>query len=450
MKIGYICVFPWIQDYGVEGAAIHIQEVCNALQKLGHNVFLIAGRKPPISETLKTYDLSIPPLLRFARFRQNVRTTITKFIEIFRIQKISSSNIEKFKRVKDTNPNFTKLSWSPFVFWNDIRERIDLWEYDRYFYKQACKIIETEKPDVLYERFGGYSGIKLAHRYKIPIVLEINGPGQVVKWEWRRKHSPLYSWMIKRWERLHCKGADAVIAVTPFLKKYVKDLGISEEKVFFIPNGVDTNKFYPDNLKSAAIRKKYRVEGKKVVGFVGGIRKFHGLNILIDSIKTVAKEAPDVHFLIVGDGPPREAIEQQARDLGVDSLVIFTGSVPYNDVPAYINAMDITVSPWLKREKFEYLAIKLYEYMAIGKPVVASGDSDMHTVIEDYKNGLIVEPGNSRQLAHAILELLKDKDLRKRLGSAGRRMVEEEYTWEGNAQKIIEIYKNLNKQKRRS
>ena len=440
-------MFPWIQDYGVEGAAVHIQEVCSALQKLGHDVFLIAGRKPTVSETIKAYDLSIPRLLTFARLRHYVRNAASNALHKVRHQTASSSNLIESKNKGKPDLDFTTISWSPIAFWSDIRERIDRWEYDRYFYHKACQIIKTEKPDVLYERFGGYSGIKLAHRYNIPIVMEINGPEQVAKWEWRHKHSLLYSWMIKRWERLHYKGADVVITVTPFLRKYVMDHCISEEKVIFIPNGVDTNRFYPDNIIGNAVRTKHGLDNKVVIGFVGGIRKFHGLNILIDSVRTVAKKASDVHFFIVGDGPPREALEQQTRDLGVDSLVTFTGSVPYNDVPAYINAMDITVSPWLKREKFEYLGIKLYEYMATGKPVVVSGEPDMHPVIEDDKNGLIVEPGNSHQLAHAILKLLEDKNLRERLGSEGRRMVEEKYTWKRNAEKITEIYENLNRQR---
>ena len=74
MKIGYLNVFPWMQDYGVEGATIHVQDVCYSLQNMGHNVFLVAGRKPAVSETIKAYDLYIPPLLRFVRFRQRVRS----------------------------------------------------------------------------------------------------------------------------------------------------------------------------------------------------------------------------------------------------------------------------------------------------------------------------------------------------------------------------------------
>ncbi len=446
MKIGYICVGPLLQHYGVEGAAIHIQEVCLALQKLGHDVFLIAGKRPLISEKIKVYELDVSPLLHFKRLRQNVRSIISQVSYKHRNERRSTFMKKNPLRQKSSKPDFTTLSWSPIVFWNDIRQRIDEWEYESYFYHRVCQILEAEQPDALYQRNYSYVGLNLSKRFRLPLILEGNYSG-TFKREWRQKHSPQYPWMVKRRERHSCEEADGVIVVSPFLKQYLDGLGIPEKKVFVLPNGVDTGKFYPDDLNRSAIQQKYGLVGKRVVGFVGGLRWYHGVDILIDSARTVVGELHDVHFLIVGDGPPRAGLEKQARDLGVADIITFTGSVPYLEVPAFINAMDVTVAPFPKLPDFHFSPIKIFEYMAVAKPVVTTRYPDTESLIIDRYNGLLVEPHDNHQLAGAILELMGDKDLRERLGAEGRRLMEEKYTWEGNARKIVEIYETMHRSK---
>ena len=441
MKIGYIVVCPWIQNYGVEGATIHVQEVCCALQNMGHNVFLITGEKPPISETIKTYDLSIPSMLHFAQLRSNLRKVWTWNL----VQVPSSPNLSLVKDTKNFCPDFTKPSWSPKTFWNDVRERIDNWEYDRYFYHKACRIIEAEQPDVLYQRDLHYAGVDLSHRYGLPIILEMNGSNSFSA-EWRRRHNPIYINMVRRKEQRICRQASSVVVVTPPLKDYLVGLGISKRKVFILPNGVDVSRFFPDEDSGRIIRRRYGLENKLVIGFVGGLRPFHGVHILIDSAKLILDRCHQAHILIVGDGPPRGELELKVRKQGLKDIVSFIGSVPFEEVPAYINAMDITVAPYAKIPQLYQSPIKLFEYMAVGKPIVTTRRPLVEAVIKDYRNGLIFEFGDHHQLASAILKLINDKDLRERLGSEGRRIVEDKYTWEGNAQKITEIYKNLNKQ----
>ena len=439
MKIGYFNVFPWIQDYGVEGATIHVQEVCCALQNMGHNVFLIAGKKPQISGNIRTYNLSIPRVLRFARFRTNLRNVLANN----RVQVTSSNNKSLVKGTKNSYPDFTKPSWNPRTFWNDVRERIDNWEYDRYFYHKACQIIEDEQPDVLYQRDLHYAGVDLSRRFRLPIILEMNGSSSFSA-EWRRRYSPIHIKMVHYKERKICMQAGSVVVVTPPLKDYLAGLGISERKVFILPNGVDISRFFPDEDSGGKIRKRYGLEDKLVIGFVGGFRPYHGVHVLIDSARLILDSCPQAHILIVGDGPQRKELDLKVLEQNLENEVSLIGSVPFEEVPAYINAMDITVAPYAKLPQLYGSPIKLFEYMAVGKPIVTTQRPLVAAVIEHLKNGIIVKPGDPQQLATAIVQLINDKDLRERLGSEGRRMVEEKYTWEGNAQKIIEIYKNLN------
>jgi glycosyltransferase involved in cell wall biosynthesis len=123
--------------------------------------------------------------------------------------------------------------------------------------------------------------------------------------------------------------------------------------------------------------------------------------------------------------------------------------MPFKDVPGYINAMDITVAPFPKLPDFYFSAIKILEYMAVAKPVVASRYPDTESVISDHVNGILVDPGDSIQLAQALLELLEDKELRVRLGEEARRLVSEKYTWKQTAYKIIKISENLRPQNKK-
>ncbi len=444
MKIGYISASPLLQHFGVEGATIHIQEVCCELQKLGHDVFIIAGNKLLISKDIKVYELSIPHSLCFASFRQNMHAIASLVRHKFRIKNLLSSKAKHFLNSKGSKLDVKTLSWSPIVFWSNISERINNWEYDRYFYHRACRIVEAEQPDVLYQRFGCYrfAGVNLAKHCKTPLIMEMNGSNSFPA-EWRQRYSPLYVKMIQQTERRICQRADVVIVVTQPLKGYLIGLGIPQKRVFVSPNGVDVTRFFPNESSRLAVRDQYGLNGKLIVGFVGGIRPYHGVNILIDSARLIVKECPQVHFLIVGDGPPKDALEQQTRDWELTNAVTFTGSVPFREVPAYINAMDIAVAPY---EKFPHLygsPIKLCEYMAVAKPVVTTRRPLTEGIIINNRNGLVVEPGDEQQLADAILKLALNRNLRERLGMEGRNIVEKDYTWEGNASKILDIYENL-------
>ncbi|MGR3173268.1 MAG: glycosyltransferase family 4 protein [Candidatus Scalindua sp.] len=442
IKAGYICVSITRQYYGISGAVIHVQEVCKALLKQGTGVFYVGGTLSRVGG-FKRYEIQSDTILPFARIRLRLRSILSHLWRKLGQKEISASVIKQTISPADKSSDLTTISWSPITLWEEIRTRIDNRGCDRYFFHKACKFIKAERPDFLYERFNGcFSGVNLARRYNIPLILEVNGSSTFHR-ELEKKYSPVYVSMTRRMERKICERADAVVVVTKFIKQYLIGLGISEEKIFVIPNGADINSFFPDEHSRLRIRNQYNLDNKLVVGFVGSFRYFHGIHILIDSISRIVEKCADTHFLLVGNGPERENLELQVCKKGLSGVVTFVGNVPFQDVPAYINAMDVTVAPFPKLQNDEYSFMKIFEYMAVGKPIVASGYPDSNSFIKDHHSGMLVEPGNEYQLAQAILELLMDSNLRDKLGAEARRMVEDKYTWKENASKIIEIYHHL-------
>ena len=147
----------------------------------------------------------------------------------------------------------------------------------------------------------------------------------------------------------------------------------------------------------------------------------------------MAAEAPELRVLIVGDGPLRPALEAAAGE-----RVVFAGSVPRHEAPAHIAAMDIAVAPYPRLRDFHFSPLKLFEYMAVGRPVVASRYPDIAAVIEDERSGLLVEPGEVDELAAALLRLVRDPSLAARLGEEARRRAAGEHSWRRNAEAVVE------------
>jgi glycosyltransferase involved in cell wall biosynthesis len=155
-----------------------------------------------------------------------------------------------------------------------------------------------------------------------------------------------------------------------------------------------------------------------------------------------------VRFLLVGAGRFRDEVERLVRAAGREDRVIFTGHLAHERVPPLLDACDILLSPHVPLEdgsEFFGSPTKLFEYMAMGKGIVASRLGQIGDVLTDEENGLVIEPGNARQLAEAILRLSESRELRERLGSAARKAAVERHTWEQNAQRVIDQYRALSK-----
>ena len=193
---------------------------------------------------------------------------------------------------------------------------------------------------------------------------------------------------------------------------------IPSKKIVVINNGANTDLFYP--IDSEASRAKLELEiSKKYICFVGNLARWQGVEYLIEASPLILQRCPNLSFLVIGDGIMKSKLIQLTHKFGVFDNFIFTGSVPYDKVPLYINASNVCVAPFImeRNAKIGLSPLKLYEYMACEKPVVASAISGVSEVLELSKGGISVLPENSEAFADAIAVLLENDALSRELGS---------------------------------
>jgi len=246
-------------------------------------------------------------------------------------------------------------------------------------------------------------------------------------------------------EDVSIRIADRVVVVSEVLADELKQKGIEEQKIIVNPNGVDPEKFNP-NIDGYEIRKKYNIHDKVVVGFVGSFGPWHGVDLLAKTITRLIGTNSNLHFLFVGDGVMRPVIEKIIGEGKMEDFVTMTGVVSYDKIPQYLAASDIVVSPTLPNKdgsRFFGSPIKIFEYMAMGKAIVASDLEQIGKVLVHEKTAILVKPGDENALMGGILKLAGNKILCDKIGKAAREEVIRNYTWEMNAKRVIQAYEDF-------
>jgi glycosyltransferase involved in cell wall biosynthesis len=302
----------------------------------------------------------------------------------------------------------------------------------------SAMLKRVPRQDIVYTRGAPLaSGLILAKLLRCPLVVEVNGLRRdELNASWKGRPpllNRLYLWLYER----EIVWGSHVVAVTPGIKRTLEaELGISSNKVTVVPNGANTELFKPMDVHRARAELKMP-DNYRFICFVGHLAPWQGVEYLIQCAPLILEECPEARIIIVGDGPMRAELLTLAKELGVLKETIFTGSVPYEKVPLYINASDVCVVP--KRVmKSGYSTLKLFEYMAVGIPVIATRTEGFE-MLEKYNAGLLVNPENSAQFAGAVVKLLQDHELRKQMGENGRKYVVEKHSWQSVAGKVAQV-----------
>lgn len=195
-----------------------------------------------------------------------------------------------------------------------------------------------------------------------------------------------------------------------------------------------------------AVRARHGLEGKTVVGFVGILREWHGVDLLLRAFSWLRGHSTDLHLLIVGDGPLEAQLKAQAVALGLVECVTFCGRVRHEDVREHIAAMDIGVSA---RATFYASPMKILEYMTMQVPTVAPRMPNIEDILEDGEDGLLFEPEDVQSLANCLATLAGDPGLRRTLGEQARRKIADQRNWESNARVVTAIAESLGREGRR-
>lgn len=286
--------------------------------------------------------------------------------------------------------------------------------------KKRDIIIATSPPFSI-----GITGYIISRLKRIPLVFEIRDiwPASVVQLG-QIKNNTLIK-ILEKIELFLYKKAVKIISVTDSFVKDFTTRGVDPEKIMVIKNGVDLNFFTP-TTESESLKKELGVEGKEVISYIGTHGISHALANVIDTANNL-KSNKKLIFLFVGDGAEKESLKQYAGSLHLDN-VMFVDSVPKNDLPRYYGISDILLVPLKKIPLFKtVLPSKIFEIMAIAKPIITSVDGECKKLIEEAEAGLYAEPENVKDLEQKIIYFHQNPEIRQQMGRNGRNCVEKHF-----------------------
>lgn len=378
MRIAYVCADPGVPVWGSKGCSIHVREVVRALRRCGAQVELFAarwdGEPPPELQDVLTHALPTAPKGEVAVREQAA-----------------------------------------------LRANADL-----------HTLLENEGSfDLIYERYSlwSFAAMNYARHADTPSVLEVNAP----LLEEQEQHRGL----VHRAEAEHVaaqvfEAATAILAVSRGVASYVEGFAAARGKVCIVPNGVDVARFGPQVEPSLPAH-----PGVFTVGFVGNVRPWHGLPVLIEAFGLLHDRDPRTRLLVVGGGE-LDQVRSEVEQRGLTDEVHFTGTVESGALPGLLASMSVAVAPYPPLPHFYFSPLKVYEYMAAGLPVVASAIGELPDIIRDGDNGLLCEPGSPQQLTCALERLKNDPTLCRRLGEVARADAIQHHTWDAVARRILE------------
>ena len=294
-----------------------------------------------------------------------------------------------------------------------------------------CDIIHVLKPTPI--TWAGYLGKIL---YGTPIIQDIDDLDHAVMIA--EKHPKMRIWFMRQSEKLLPKLADYVVTCSSLLKRIYIDLGVEQDKITWIPQGVNVSEF---EVKSdLSIKAKYNLRDKVVV-YLGALNNDVQVYPLIKAMKLIIAKRKDVSCLIIGDGSARSFYERLVHNLGLGEFVAFTGFVPHEDVPKLLSISDIGFACFVPPLIPTGGLMKVFEYMASRVPVVVNQSGDLPYYIDYGKAGAITKL-DPESLSSTLIQLLDDDRKRKKMGKHAYEYVKENFDWKILTEQLIRIYKS--------
>ena len=291
---------------------------------------------------------------------------------------------------------------------------------------RLLRALSRRRYDMVYERYALFlaAGVAAAKLRGVPIVLEVNDSTRI-----ERSRPLRLRYLADVVERWILRGACRIVTVSRPFKRRLLAHGLEADRVLVTPNAVDP----ADWPARAAGSGPAAGGGCVVIGCVAAFVDWHRPDLLIRCAARIAGQA-DVRLLLIGDGPARPRAEALAGELGLAERVTFTGFVPHETVRRLLSEVDVAVVP---HSNAHGSPMKVLEYMAAGKAVVAPACEPICEVVRDGETGLLFEPLDADSLAGALLRLVRDPQLRRRLGEGARRHVLASHTWTKNAEAVL-------------
>jgi len=350
--------------------------------------------------------------------------------KIYRIS-ISKNIKKKLAALNNTIFNFYPIFWSKhikqFIKENniDVLHVHDLWMLNSAF--KANKKIGLPVVADLHENY-----VEALKYYKYANTF----PGNIIisKNRWVRSEI--------KW----CRKSDYLITVIEEAVERYKDLGISESKISVVANYVNIKNFLTDKIDESIVKKFHNYF---TVTYVGGFDIHRGLEIAIKAVPLVVKEAKNFKLILVGSGRNFNNLKQLVGELKINDYVAFEGWKPSEKLISYIKASDICLIPHLKTGHTDNtIPHKLFQYMILEKPVIASNCNPIKRILNETKAGLVYNSSNPIELAEKIILLYKQNELRRKMGINGKESVINKYNWNEAGKNLISLYKKIESKKR--
>lgn len=407
MKILYLCPDNGIPVLGHKGASVHVRELTAAFNRAGHCVVVAspqATRSPwEQPEAIDGQFMHLPVSDDAAPVFQQLQAYTDRL-------GVASSLAGEIRRI---------------VYAMEVEPRL-------------IRRFKKNPPDFIYLRASLYAtvGVELAHALDKPLIVEVNAPLATEQSIYRGTGLGSLALEAERWL---LSRADAVLSVSAALREHVVAMGAAPECVHVVPNAVDADCFYP-NTPATEREQTADPNNGPVLGFVGGLRPWHGVQYLPQLLTRLIPDYPNLKLVIVGDGQMRAELESDLQALGVAQHVLFTGACSHTQVPDLIRSFDIALAPYPDTDhEFYFSPLKLFEYMGCGVPVIAADIGQIAAVVNHGETGLLYRPGDIDALTCSCQALLADPQRRQAMGLKAAALIHDQYTWDHNAARVVEI-----------
>lgn len=380
---------------------LRVENEMRTLAQSGHNVHLLC------------YDHS------------GSRKRIDKFDNNITIHRIPASRKlhNKFKALALTIPSY-------FSFWKK-----ETGKFVRQFNIDAIHVHDLRLAKV---------GHWIKGQFNIPYILDLheNYPAALRYYEFANSFPGNLLINIKQWERYEIEQvqqADAIIAVIEEMRQRIRSLGVPAEKIFVVPNYINTDTFDQHKIEITIDKKDDEV----LLFYSGGFDRHRGLETVIKAMRRIQSVDQKIKLHLVGTGKTEIALKAMVQRLNLDN-VVFHGWQNERAIPSFIEACDIGIVPHLKNEHTDFtIPHKLFQYLFKRKVVIVSDCNPLKRLVDEMQAGVVFESGNDGDLAKKIIKLAESPELRKQLAENGYYSIIQKYNWQTSATQLMKLYKEI-------
>ena len=322
-------------------------------------------------------------------------------------------------------------------------------DYVQAYAERVIELAEQYQPVLLHAAsnyLNGLAAISAARRLGLPCIYEVRGLWEITSVSHDRHQARTINYHLsRRLENQAARNADAVITISQPLKEFLAGQGVEEERIFVVPNGVDTQTFMPRPRDHALARRLGVPDDAVVIGYVGSIVRYEGLDLLLEAVARLdGKARRKVRLLIVGDGVALPGLRTLAEELGIAGQCIFTGRLPFEEVPAHYSLVDVAPFPRRSLPVTELVPpLKPFEAMAMEKAVIVSSVAALKTNVVPGRTAIMFEKDDADDLAACLQRLIGDEGLRRSLAAQALEWVREERSIAALARHMAAAYDYL-------